>query len=63
MVTSVELPGAQVVLTEQDIPGAAFDVHRLETYTVSVLRQWLLCRGINPPTSTKKAQLISKFVN
>ena len=63
MATPVELHGARVVLTEEDIPGAALDIHRLETYTVSALRWWLLCRGISPPTSMKKAQLISKLVN
>ena len=53
-------PAVLVVLTEQDIPGAFLDVHRLETYTISALRWWLLCRGICPATSLKKAQLILK---
>ena len=53
-------PAVLVVLTEQDIPGAFLDVHRLETNTISALRWWLLCCGICPATSLKKAQLILK---
>ena len=41
MAALVELPGSRVVSTEKDIPGAALDIRRLETYTVSSLRLWL----------------------
>ena len=49
-----------IILTEQDIPGAAIDCDRLETYTLKELHWWLLCRGITVRTSLKKAQVISK---
>lgn len=49
-----------VVLTQDDIDGAALDLSRLDTYTNQALRWWLLCRGINVPISWKKAQIIEK---
>ena len=53
-------PEVCVILTEQDIPGAALDCDGLETYTVAALRWCLLCRGISVRTSLKKAQVIVK---
>ena len=44
-------------LTEKDIPGAVLN-EPLENATVHALRWWLLCRGIQRPSSWKKAQLI-----
>ena len=58
--TSGHSPEVCVVLTEQDIPGAALNYDRLETCTVAALRWWLLCRGISVRTSLKKAQVIAK---
>ena len=49
-----------VQLTEDDIEGASLDISRVNTYTVRALRWWLLCRGIDVPSSWKKAQIIEK---
>ena len=48
-----------VELTEKDIPGALLE-EPLETVTMPALRWWLLCRGIQVPTSLRKAKLIEK---
>ena len=48
-----------VTLTEADIPGAVLN-DPLECHTVPELRWWLMCRGIKPPHSWKKAQHISR---
>ena len=53
--------GVQVKLTEDDIPGASLS-EPLETHTIPELKWWLLCRGVQPPTSWKKAQIISQLV-
>ena len=50
-----------VVLTAEDIPGAALR-EPYESYAVPALRWWLLCRGIRVSTSQRKAQLISRLV-
>ena len=55
-------PAVQIVLTEEDIPGAILDYQRIETYNIADLRWWLKCRDVHPPTSWKKAQLITKSV-
>ena len=55
------LSGDQVLLTEDDIPGAKLE-EPLESHTVSKLRWWLLCRGIVPTTSMKKDQLIARYL-
>jgi hypothetical protein len=55
----VEPEGIEVKLTENDIPGASLS-EPLETHTIPELKWWLLCRGIQPPTSLKKAQIISR---
>ena len=56
-----EEPGSSSVdeLTENDIPGAILH-EPLESATVHALRWWLLCRGIQAPTSWRKAKLIDK---
>ena len=46
-------------LTESDIPGAILS-GPLESATAPALRWWLLCRGIQAPTSWKKPVLIEK---
>ena len=53
-----DLPPLQ--LTEEDIPGAALQ-EPLEGHTVPALRWWLLCHGIQAPTSWKKLKLIEKL--
>ena len=48
-----------VELTPSDIPGADLPPP-YEQYTVAALRCWLLCRGIQVPTSWRKKQLIDR---
>ena len=50
----------QMVLTEENIPGAKLPRGNAEECTVSQLRRWLLCRGAK--TSDKKAKLVKRFV-
>lgn len=50
----------QIVLTEEDIPGAKLPRGNAEECTVPQLRRWLLCRGAK--TSGKKAELVKRFV-
>ena len=54
--------GVMVKLTESDIPGASLS-EPLETHTIHELKWWLLCRGIQSPSSWKKARIISKYVS
>ena len=49
-----------VDLTETDIPGARLE-EPLDSQNVAALRWWLLCHGITPSLSAKKAQLIAKY--
>ena len=46
-------------LVEEDIPGASL-TEPFESYTVTELSWWLLCRGISAPKSWKKAQVLSR---
>ena len=46
-------------LIENDILGAVLQ-EPLESATVHALRWWLLCLGIQAPTSWRKAKLIDK---
>ena len=46
-------------LTENDIPGAIL-TEPLEKSTVPALKWWLLCRGIQAPSSWRKAILIEE---
>ena len=50
---------SSVELTENDIPGAMLE-EPLESVTMPALRWWLLCRGIQVPTSLRKAKLLEK---
>ena len=50
---------AEVTLTPDDIPGAVLS-EPYERHTVSALRWWLLCRGIKPPTSSRKQELVDR---
>ena len=47
-------------LTENNIPGAVLHAP-LESATVHALRWWLLCHGIQPPSSWRKAKLTEKY--
>ena len=49
----------QVVLCEEDIPGAKLPRENPEECTVPQLRRWLLCRGAK--TSGKKVDLVKRF--
>ena len=49
-----------LVLTEQDIPGAALN-ELLGQHTMPELRWWLLCHGIQVTASLRKNQLIKRF--
>jgi len=51
-----------VDLTEADIPGASLE-EPLDSQNVAALRWWLLCHGITPSSSARKAQLITKYLN
>lgn len=46
-------------LTEKDIPGAILN-EPLENATIPELKWWLLCRGIQAPSSWRKAKLIER---
>ena len=48
--TTVAMASAEVVLTENDIPGACLP-EPFESHTIPQLRWWLLCRGIVAPRS------------
>ena len=52
-----------VVLTleEEDVDGAAVE-EPLDTRTIPQLRWWLLCHGIEAPSSDKKATLIERYL-
>ena len=50
----------QIVLTEEDIPGAKLPRENAEECTVPQLRRWLSCKGAK--TSGKKAELVKRFV-
>jgi len=47
-------------LTEDDIPGAALS-EPLESATMHALKWWLQCRGVQVPSSFKKAQVIERY--
>ena len=51
-----------VVLTleEEDVDGAAVE-EPLDTRTITQLRWWLLCHGIEAPSSDKKVTLIERY--
>ena len=51
----------EVTLTEDDIPGAKLS-KPYNMHTISALRWWLLCRGIEAPTSWKNQQILDRFV-
>ena len=51
-----------VTLEESDIEGAALE-DTLDSKTVPQLRWWLLCHGIQAPSSEKKAALIKRYIN
>ena len=56
---SAAVSESTLCLVEEDIPGASF-TEPFESYTVTELSWWLLCRGISAPKSQKKAQVSSR---
>ena len=50
-----------VKLTAADIHGASLS-EPFEAHAIPALRWWLLCRGIAAPQSSKKAQLIQRYL-
>ena len=46
-------------LTEDDVEGAKVE-EPLESVTVPALKRWLLCHGIQVPTSLKKSKLVER---
>ena len=52
-----------VVLTleEEDVDGAAIE-EPLDARIIPQLRWWLLCHGIEAPSSDKKATLIERYM-
>ena len=58
-VVSGGLSESTLCLVEEDIPGASL-TEPFESYTVTELSWWLLCRGIGAPKSWKKAQVLSR---
>ena len=55
-----EVPGESVdELSESDIPGAILQ-EPLENATVPELKWWLLCRGVEVPSSWRKPKLIER---
>lgn len=51
--------GLVVTLTEDDVPGASLP-EPMEKQTVPALKRWLLCRGIEMPSSVKKKVLLDR---
>ena len=58
MAEAASEPGLVVHLTEHDVPGASLD-EPMEKQSVPALKRWLLCRGIEVPSNTRKKQLVS----
>ena len=48
-----------VQLTEIDIPGASLE-EPMNKHSIPALKWWLLCRGIEMPSSVHKGQLLDK---
>ena len=60
LVTNSSRPeNSQDELTKKDIPGAILN-EPLENATVPELKWWLLCRGIQAPSSWRKMKLIER---
>ena len=61
--TKKQLITLQVTLfTEADIPETSLEAP-LDNQNVAALCWWLLCHGITPSSSARKAQLITKYLN
>ena len=50
---------ADIMLMKADIPGASLQ-EPLEVHNVSALKWWLLCLGMQVPSSCKKPNLIER---
>ena len=48
-----------VQLTEVDVPGASLE-EPMDKHSIPALKRWLLCRGIEMPSSVRKGQLLDK---
>ena len=48
-----------VQLTEIDIPGASLE-EPMNKHSIPALKWWLLCCGIEMPSSVRKGQLLDK---
>ena len=60
LVTNSSRPeNSQDELTKKDIPGAILN-QPLENATVPELKWWLLCRGIQAPSSWRKMKLFER---
>ena len=49
----------EISLNPEDIPGAVL-AEPYTKHTAAALRWWLLCRGVNVPSSLKKQQLVDR---
>jgi len=49
-----------LTLTEDDIPGASLK-EPLEKHNIAALKWWLLCRGIQVSSSSRKMNLIERY--
>ena len=54
-----EAAGLVVRLSEDDVPGASLS-EPMEKQSVPALKRWLLCRGIQMPSNTRKKELLSR---
>lgn len=54
-------PGLVVTLTEDDVPDASL-AEPMEKQSLPTLKQWLLRRGIEMPSCTRKKQLLERLV-
>jgi hypothetical protein len=59
MAASLPTSSAVLTLEEDDVEGAALE-EPLDAKTIPQLQWWLLCHGIETPSSEKKAALINR---
>ena len=50
-----------IVLTEDEIPGAKLKLSKVEDHTVTQLKRWLCCRGLQQ--TGLKASLVKRYVH
>ena len=61
MACCVPTTSAVVLTLEEDVDGAAIE-EPLDARTIPQLQWWLLCHGIEAPSSDKKATLIERYM-